>query len=235
MVTADNARLLLTGAAAAALVTAVATATGRRRVGPFLAAAATVGAVLAVPRREGAVAWAAVDLVGLAAGVWAAAGAGLLHRAGRRRGVLVPLLLLATLLGIWAGVPENRHVLVITGAVAGFTAAGALPVPPLSRLGAAALALAVPWSVAVGVARTDLRYLGAVACLGVLLWWPVVVRRRRWAPRPAAILLAGHAVFALVAARWIAVAPDATVWRLVVVVAAAGAWAAATAVRAPSS
>jgi hypothetical protein len=160
----------------------------------------------------------------VAAGV--VAGAGTIHLARRlpsdRRWLLVAVL--ASAGASWTAVPETSTVLPILGVVAA-VAVAALLAAPVTAGGCAVLAVAVGLAALAGEPPTDLRRAGAVACLGLLLWWPAgqiartAIERATPLPglRPGGWLLAAHTALALLAARWVAAAPDATATRLVVI------------------
>jgi hypothetical protein len=124
--------------------------------------------------------------------------------------------------GVWAWVPENGQVYVVAGALVGLVLVAEVVGSGLSRPAIGVLAAVVAWSVAAGYAFTDVRYVGGLLCLGLLLWWPLLR-----APLAAldlgrlSVIGVAHAALVAVAARWVAAAADAT-WLRVWVVLGAG-------------
>ena len=130
----------------------------------------------------------------------------------------LPIAALLSAVATWTAVPETSAVLVIGGAVAGLAGLALVARSPSAWPAGAALAISVLVSGLYGAAPSDLRRAGAAACLGLFLWWPFG-QLARWTLglvidlpgiEPGWWLLAVHGVLALLAARWVGVAADAT-------------------------
>jgi hypothetical protein len=227
--TASNLSLLLVGIGAGAVASILARSSGRGVVSWWMPTCAVAVAMVATKRWDDAAPYRAIDLAGLAVGVWVAVGAALLHRASRPSGT-IPMAVVISLGGIWLAVPENGQVLVLLGVLAGLVLSATNGPPRLSPGAVAVLAGSVAWAVAIGFAHTDLRYVGALLCTGLLLWWPITLAGRGSPPasrRQLLVVGATHVCLVVVAARWIGSAGDAT-WARVAVVVAAGGVASAT-------
>jgi hypothetical protein len=123
-------------------------------------------------------------------------------------------------------VPETTVILVVAGAVGALALVSLVPFVRATELATAVMAAGIAVGVLVGFAPTDLRRAGAIASLGLLLWWPVG-QLVRWAVEQlvgddvpgvdaGVWLIIPHGLLAIAAARWVGVAPDATRLRLVV-------------------
>ncbi len=125
----------------------------------------------------------------------------------------------------WTAVPQNQVVLVVGGTVVALALMATVAREPATVLASAALAGAIAFAALEGNSPTDLRRAGAVACLGLFVWWPIgrILRRAVelvvhdlpgiW---PGPWIFSAHVTLAIAGARWVAVAPDATTTRLVV-------------------
>lgn len=174
---ADQARLadgLAPGLALLALAGASAVATTRLHLPPTVATA-----VLAVPG-----AWlvaGATDLEGTGAGlvlVGAIAGGGALVGAAAhydRHLGLGPVLLLATLAGVYATLPDTERAAIVLGVAVPLAVLGwPWPLASLGRAGASATVGLLAWVAVTDGATRAGSSVGAFACLGVLLVGPVV-------------------------------------------------------------
>jgi hypothetical protein len=137
----------------------------------------------------------------------------------------LPVAAAASAVAAWTSVPETLGILPIAGVVLALAAVSLLPFVNATALATAAMAAGIAVGVLVGVTPTDLRRAGAVATLGLLLWWPVGQLIRAAAEQvvedlpgvDAGIwLIIPHGLLAIAAARWVGVAPDATRLRLMV-------------------
>lgn len=179
----DQARLpaeLVPGLAALALAGAAASVVERVRLAP-----AVVAAVLAVPG-----AWLVAGATGLdetprlllVAAI--ALGGALVAAADHdyRRLGLGPVLVLATMAGAYATVPDTEHAVIVLGATVPLAVLGwPWPLARLGRAGSLATVGLLAW---VAVTDGSLRAgstVGAIACLGVFLVEPVVGALRRGA------------------------------------------------------
>lgn len=130
--------------------------------------------------------------------------------------------------GMWAGVPENDHIVLLGALLTGLgVAAGRATLTATATVGCVALLGGA--AVVGGVGRT-LPTVGGLLCFALLWALPIgaALRRRRLAVgRAAALPLAtAHIVVAAVSARWIASSSEAT-WTRVGIVAALSVAAAA--------
>jgi len=135
---------------------------------------------------------------------------------------------LVSAIAAWGGVPETSGILVVGSTIAGLEAAAVVRRRPVTITAHVLMALAVGGVTIASAHPGGLREVGAAACLGLILWWPLgqVIRiavpgSRRVGTVAGGWLLGGHAVVAVAAARWIAVDPGAT-WTRVGVLALAG-------------
>ncbi|WP_436796300.1 hypothetical protein [Actinospongicola halichondriae] len=123
--------------------------------------------------------------------------------------------------GVWLGVPENDPVLIVVGVIVGLLAVGRHRDAGVGW----GLGLALAWTVVIGSVDTGWSFVGGLLCLSPL----VAVALRPLVPAPRFSLAAwpwvvvGAWSVSLVAARWVAVAPDATWTRVVAVGAGAAA------------
>jgi len=136
----------------------------------------------------------------------------------------LPAAAAASAITAWTAVPENQVVLVVGGTVVALALMATVAREPATMLASAALAGAVAFAALEGESPTDLRRAGAVACLGLFVWWPIGRLLRRavelvvelpgiW---PGPWIFSAHVSLAVAGARWVAVAPEATTVRLVV-------------------
>ncbi len=210
-VAAQNGRLLLTGAGAAALTVAL---LGWLRHRPRWMAGwvAPVVALFAI----GWLQWpeaAAGTRIAVTLGVGLLAGAGV-DRRSVPASVRV-LALLAAAGGVWLAVPENSPITAVIGVVLGLVVVGGV----VDRGGGYGLALAVAWTALLGARSTGYSFDGGLLCLSPLAALPVVdaLRRGRGWLAPWPWFVAGASGLAFAAARWVGVAPDATGVRIAVV------------------
>jgi hypothetical protein len=227
--TASNLSMLLVGIGAGAVASILARGSGRGAIAWWVPTCAVAVAMVATKRWDDAAPYHAIDLAGLAVGVWVAVGAALLHRASRLSGT-IPAAVVISLGGVWMAVPENGQVIVLLGVLAGLVLAATSAPARLTPGSVAVLAGSVAWAVAAGAAHTDLRYVGALLCTGLLLWWPTTLAGRGRLPGSREQILvvgATHVSLVVAAARWIGSAGDAT-WARVAVVVATGAVASVT-------
>jgi hypothetical protein len=138
----------------------------------------------------------------------------------------LPVAAAASAAAAWTAVPETTVILVVAGAVGALALVSLVPFVRATELATAVMAAGIAVGVLVGFAPTDLRRAGAIASLGLLLWWPVG-QLVRWAVEQlvgddvpgvdaGVWLIIPHGLLAIAAARWVGVAPDATRLRLVV-------------------
>jgi hypothetical protein len=138
----------------------------------------------------------------------------------------LPVAAAASAVAAWTAVPETTVILVVAGVVGALALVSLVPFVKATELATALIAAGITVGVLVGFVPTDLRRAGAVATLGLLLWWPVG-QLVRWALEQvlgddipgveAGIwLIIPHGLLAIAAARWVGVAPDATRLRLIV-------------------
>ena len=137
----------------------------------------------------------------------------------------LPAAAAASAITAWTAVPQNQVVLVVGGTVVALALMATVAREPATVLASAALAGAIAFAALEGNSPTDLRRAGAVACLGLFVWWPIgrILRRAVelvvhdlpgiW---PGPWIFSAHVTLAIAGARWVAVAPDATTARLVV-------------------
>ena len=221
-VTEENLRYLIVGGGAGALAVAV-VALFRGRVawlagwlGPMLALfAAGWWAWPTSQATEGRV--VAVLVVGLVAGRGYEALAGARH--------VSVLALLIGLGGVYLATPETSQTVVMIGVVLGLALAGAAGAPGIGY----GLGVGAAGAVLLGSLIAGDSFAGGLLCLSPLVAVAVVDAARRPGPLPAwpwFVIGSGGVSFA--AARWIGVAPDATVIRMAVVAVAAVALAALT-------
>ena len=137
----------------------------------------------------------------------------------------LPAAAAASAITAWTAVPQNQVVLVVGGTVVALALMATVAREPATVLASAALAGAIAFAALEGDSPTDLRRAGAVACLGLFVWWPIgrllrraVELRGRRLPGiwPGPWIFSAHVTLAIAGARWVAVAPDATTVRLVV-------------------
>lgn len=126
----------------------------------------------------------------------------------------------------WSAASATQVILVVGGTVVALAFMAVVAREPATALASAALAGGVVFAALHGNSPTDLRNAGAVACLGLFIWWPIGRALRRavevvvpdlpgiW---PGPWIFAAHLSLAVAGARWIAGAPDATAARLVIV------------------
>lgn len=133
---------------------------------------------------------------------------------------VAPLLLLATVGGVWLAVPENNPALVVAGGVVGLALAGRVTDPGVGW----GLATAAAWPVLLGARPFGWSFVGGLLCLSPLVavglrsWVRGV---RGWLPAWPWLVIGGGAVSSA-AARWVGVAPDATWTRVGVIAVLAG-------------
>ncbi len=202
-----NLDLLLVGLALGATVTGLAVAVPRARsttvVG--LAGGTTLALLLTT---AGLPAGAGVALGATAAGVLAGAGAARLTTMAAPPVVAGAVLL--TALGVWLSVPDTEAPILVVGALAVW-ATVAWWTPTMAEPGRAgdwmALAAVIGWATLVGARGRPASAVGALACWGVVVVIPVVMRGTRRVPHPA-IVLGLQAATVLAAARWAARVDD---------------------------
>ncbi|MDZ7674079.1 MAG: hypothetical protein U5K30_03295 [Acidimicrobiales bacterium] len=128
--------------------------------------------------------------------------------------------LLVALAGVWLAVPENDPAVVVAGAVVGLGVVG-----KVDDAGAGyGLSVAVAWTVVLGAGSTPWSFAGGLLGLAPLACVAVVPFRR--SPQLPAVrgwlwFLAGSGGVAVLAARWVGVAPAATWLRVGIVCAVA--------------
>ena len=133
--------------------------------------------------------------------------------------------------GVWAGVPEVGPAVVVGGCLTGLGTTAALfraSWAPSAGLGVAAV---IGWAALTGAAGRPWAAVGGALCAGMAPWLALrpLLPTNPWSWRAGPWLLGAHAVLVVVAARWIAVVPQAG-WHRVAVVGVAG-LAVATATR----
>jgi hypothetical protein len=141
----------------------------------------------------------------------------------------------ASAVAAWTSVPKTTAILPAAGVVLALALVSLIPSVRATALATAAMAAGIALGVLAGYAPTDLRRAGAIATLGLLLWWPIGQLARAAVEQlvddlpgveAGAWLIVPHGLLAVAAARWVGVAPDATRPRLMVL-GAAGALVAA--------
>jgi hypothetical protein len=125
--------------------------------------------------------------------------------------------------GVWAGVPETGPAVVVGGALAGLLMTAVLTRSSWAPAAAGGLAAVVGWAALSGATGRPWASVGGALCAGVAPWLAVrlvvpILPGRRGA-RPW--LLGAHMVLVVLAARWIAVVPQAG-WPRVAGLGAAG-------------
>jgi hypothetical protein len=217
-VTAENIRLLLAGLLAGGVAAAI-VPPWRRAVPWYAVTVAVLGARLLSRRSDWPDHWDGTTTVSLLIVVAGASGARRVARGWTRDGRWVGLALLASSVGVWAGVPETGPAIVVGGVIAGLTlVSGRAGVTPT---GAAVLTLAIGWAALAGAIGRPWASVGGALALGALPGLGVArVLPRRWSRPAGPWLLAAHVVLAAIAARWIGVAPNAGWARVAVVLGA---------------
>lgn len=211
--TEDNVRLLLVGAGSTALVAA---ALRRLRVGGawVLGWIAAALSFFLTHWTDWPDAPARRFLPTVVVGLLSAVGLERVRRAGVSASARL-WTMLAVCGAIWLAIPENRPVVVVAGAV---SAMFLLPTPPHGRWVDSGFAFATAWSVLLGAHVRDWALVGGLLCAAPLAAFAVVPRRRfRFGLPSAPWLVVGTAVLGFASARWVGVAPDATVARVVVI------------------
>jgi hypothetical protein len=123
--------------------------------------------------------------------------------------------------GVWVGVPETGPALLAGGAVAGLAAAARLTRSRWEPSGGLGVAAVLGWAALSGAAGQQWAAIGGSLCFGVAPWFAFVPGARRRSRSAGLALFGAHIVLVVLAARWIAVDPDAG-WGRVSIVAAAG-------------
>src|SRR5436190_7902708 len=111
-------------------------------------------------------------------------------RANARAG-LGPVLMAVTAFSAYTALPDTEQIVALAGAALAIALLGApLPVASLGRPGAASTVGLFVWIAAVGGRARPGSFVGAIACLGVMVVEPVVRRvvPRAWSVRPRAPL-----------------------------------------------
>lgn len=208
-------RLLVTGALAGGLAGAIARVV-RRPVPWHLAGLALVIAVWTADRIDGLDTWSASAAVAVAVVVSGAIGAArLITITVDRR--LTSVVLWTSAVGVWMGVPETGPPILVGSVIGGMALVSWRR--GLTPAAAAVSTLAIGWAAASGAVDRPWALVGGALCVGILCGLalpPSAVLAR--ATRPGPWLIAVQAVFVVLAARWIGVAPNAGWWRVVVVV-----------------
>lgn len=121
--------------------------------------------------------------------------------------------LLAVCGAVWLAIPENRPILVVAGAVL----AREVSAPELGgRWADSGFAVAVGWSVLLGAHIRDWAFVGGLLCAAPLVAIALIPPLRlRWAVPAGPWLVVGTSVLGFASARWVGVAPDATLARVV--------------------
>ena len=124
--------------------------------------------------------------------------------------------------GVWAGVPETGPALLAGGAIIGLAGSAALTGARWAPAAGLGLAAVLGWAAASGAAGRPWAIVGGTLCTGIAPWFaarqPVSTP---WRGRnPGAWLLGAHLVLAILAARWIGVAPHPGGQRVAIVAAA---------------
>lgn len=125
--------------------------------------------------------------------------------------------------GVWAAVPETGPPILAGACLTGLATTAAFTRSSLAPAAGAGMAAIVGWAALSGAGGRPWAAIGGVLCTGVAPWFvlrpllPLPVRS--WRPGPW--LLCGHAVLAVLAARWIAVNPHAG-WSRVTTIAIVG-------------
>ena len=123
--------------------------------------------------------------------------------------------------GVWAGVPETGPVLLVGGALAGLAATAGLTRSQWKPSAGPGIAAVIGWAALSGAAGQQWAAIGGSLCFGVAPWFALVPAGRRRSRSAGLTLLGAHIVLVVLAARWVAVDPDAG-WGRVSIVAAAG-------------
>jgi len=220
--TPETLRLWLSGLGVGALTGLVWWAGKRRRWGavPFLVA---VFVAAGLNGRSDWPRWSWMSVAGGIVIVLAGAGAaGLLaDPAVDRRWFAAGAL--ASLAGVWAGVPETGPALLVGGSLAGLAGSAALARARLAPAAGIGLAAVVGWAALSGAAGRPWAAIGGTLCTGLAPW--SVLRPGR--TRPTGSRSAGplriitHGLLVVLAARWIGVVPHAG-WARVAAVALIG-------------
>jgi hypothetical protein len=87
-----------------------------------------------------------------------------------------PVLLAVTVFGVWVTVPETQHVVVLMGAALPVAAVAFLRPTSLGIPGAFAAVAVLAWVIEVDGQARDGAVVGSIACLGLLLFEPVLRR-----------------------------------------------------------
>lgn len=123
--------------------------------------------------------------------------------------------------GVWAGVPENRPAILVGGSLVGLAAAAVTTRSSWSAGAGLGIAAGLAWAALSGAVGRPWAAVGGALCSGMAPWFAVsrLIGASRWRPRRS--LLVAHVLLAILAARWIGVAPDAG-WHRVAVCVAVG-------------
>jgi hypothetical protein len=127
-----------------------------------------------------------------------------------------PALLALSALGAYYAVPDTEQVAAVAGAAVALGALGwPVRVGRLGASGAAAAVALVVWAAATGAVGRPPSFIGAAACLGLLVGIPLGAALARhsergaaWAARPVAALLVVHAGVVVLASRWAGASRD---------------------------
>lgn len=130
---------------------------------------------------------------------------------------------LISVAGVWAGVPEVGPAVVVGGGFAGLVTTAALTRASWAPSAGVGVAAVLGWAALSGAAGRPWASVGGALCTGMAPWLAIrsLVPTPSWSRRAGPWLLGAHIVLVIVAARWIAVVPDAG-WDRVAVVATAG-------------
>lgn len=221
-ITPENIRLALAGLAAGVSVGVARIAIGRGPWGPVPFAVAVLVAARLTDRSDWPH-WFAMVGVGVVLAVLTATGTALLLAEPAVPWLWVAAGGLVSVFAIWAGVPETGPAVLVGGALLGLTAIALLAGARWGPAAGAGLAAVLTWAALSGAVQRPWAAVGGALCAGIAPWFalrPILpnvgrsLRYRAW-------LFGVHTALALVAARWIAVVPNAG-WVRVALVAVTG-------------